>query len=172
MKTTSKKQLFKAIPVLVNRNRNSSSVPVCGRIIRFRSYPRQDSGTLNITRQNRSCRLSHLSSSSILLPNQVPTPGSRNGTSARYNNSHSTHSLHFELFYDGLHLKICSLNPISHGIFFLFGSQGGVGINPPLWKIHFGVSEPNSIFKTLEMRSAQSSAANLTNALKIRKSKI
>ena len=32
-------EFWKAIPVPVNRNRNSGSVPVSGRIIRFRSYP-------------------------------------------------------------------------------------------------------------------------------------
>ena len=36
-----------------------------------------------------------------------------------------------------------AFNPIPHGIFFCVAPTGG-GIHPPLWKIHFEVSEPNS----------------------------
>ena len=183
-------EFLKAIPVRVNRNRNFDSVPVCGRIIRFRSYPRQDSGTLNITRQNRSCRLSHLSSSSMLLPNQVPTPGSRDGTSARYNNSHLAIIppiaciLNCSMMDCTSKFAPLTLFPTAY---FFCDSHGG-GRNPPpsmenplrsVWAQFFFYTvtytyinslNPRgqvSIFKTLEMRSAQSSDANLTNASKI-----
>ena len=56
------------------------------------------------------------------------------------------------------------LNPISHGVF--FGKSTSECLSPILF---YSVTYT---YKTLEMMSAQSSAANLTNAWKIRKSKI
>ena len=43
-----------------------------------------------------------------------------------------------------VHTIIGIVNPISHSIFFSWLPRGRGWITPPLWKIHFGVSEPNS----------------------------
>ena len=82
----------------------------------------QDSGTSNIILQNKSCNFSHISTSFVVAPTQVPAPESREGHHGLLpelpGRHHSPNGLHPEVLHYRLHLEHGSFHlsfPVSYG---------------------------------------------------------